>query len=70
MQFENIWLAWYPWPMSCVHDQGTKFIGADFQYILMRSGILRMYQIQSAIHKPTLFAKDFISQLQMRYEFY
>jgi hypothetical protein len=30
MQFENLWLARYPWPMRCVHDQGTKFMGADF----------------------------------------
>jgi hypothetical protein len=39
MQFENIWLARYPWPMRCIHDQGTKFIGADFQYILIHTGI-------------------------------
>jgi transposase InsO family protein len=39
MQFENIWLARYPRPMRCIHDQGTEFIGADFQYILMRAGI-------------------------------
>jgi transposase InsO family protein len=39
MQFEDIWLARYPWPMRCVHDQGTEFIGADFQYLLMRAGI-------------------------------
>jgi transposase InsO family protein len=39
MQFENIWLAQYPWPMQCIYDQGTKFIGADFQYILMHAGI-------------------------------
>jgi transposase InsO family protein len=25
--------------MRCVHDQGTEFIGADFQYLLMRAGI-------------------------------
>jgi hypothetical protein len=25
--------------MCCVHDQGTKFIGANFQYILMHAGI-------------------------------
>jgi transposase InsO family protein len=38
MQFENIWLARYPRPMRCVHNQGTECIGADFQYILMRAG--------------------------------
>jgi transposase InsO family protein len=25
--------------MHCIHDQGTEFIGADFQYIIMRAGI-------------------------------
>jgi transposase InsO family protein len=25
--------------MRCVYDQGTEFIVADFQYILMRAGI-------------------------------
>jgi transposase InsO family protein len=40
MQFENIWLAQYPRPMRCMHDQGTEFITADFQHILlMRIGI-------------------------------
>jgi transposase InsO family protein len=39
MQFKNIWLARYLRPMCCIHDQGTEFAGADFQYILMRAGI-------------------------------
>jgi transposase InsO family protein len=25
--------------MRCIHDQGTEFIGANFQYILMCAGI-------------------------------
>jgi hypothetical protein len=39
LQFENIWLLSYPWLMRCVHDQGTEFIGAEFQYLLMHAGI-------------------------------
>jgi hypothetical protein len=39
MQFENIWLSCYPRPQHCIHDEGTKFIGIEFQYMLMRSGI-------------------------------
>jgi transposase InsO family protein len=39
MQFENIWLSRYPRPQHCTHDQDTDFIGAEFQYMLMRSGI-------------------------------
>jgi hypothetical protein len=33
MHFENIWLAQYPRPIKCIHDQGTEFIGADFQEV-------------------------------------
>jgi hypothetical protein len=39
MHFENIWLARYPRPIKCIHDQGTEFIGADFQAVLRRAGI-------------------------------
>jgi transposase InsO family protein len=39
MHFENIWLAQYPRPIKCIHDQGTEFIGADFQAVLARAGI-------------------------------
>jgi transposase InsO family protein len=40
MQFKNIWrLSHYPRPQRCRHDQGTKFIGSDFQYMLIQSGI-------------------------------
>jgi hypothetical protein len=39
MQFENLWLSCYPRPVCCIHDCGTKFMGADFQQILQRSGI-------------------------------
>jgi transposase InsO family protein len=39
MHFENIWLARYPRPLKCIHDQGTEFIGADFQAVLDRAGI-------------------------------
>jgi hypothetical protein len=39
MQFKNIWLSHYPRPQHCIHDQGTEFIGAEFQYMLMQSGI-------------------------------
>jgi transposase InsO family protein len=39
MHFENIWLARYPRPLKCIHDQGTKFIGTDFQAVLRCAGI-------------------------------
>lgn len=37
--FENCWLARYPRPNKCIHDNGGEFIGADFQVILEKNGI-------------------------------
>jgi transposase InsO family protein len=44
VQFINAWLARYPKPVTCVHDQGGEFIGFEFQQMLLR------YNIQ---HRPT-----------------
>ena len=29
--FESGWLAHYPHPARCIHDQGSEFLGAEFQ---------------------------------------
>ena len=39
MRFENEWLARYPRPLQCIHDNGTEFTGSDFQRILTLNGI-------------------------------
>jgi hypothetical protein len=39
MIFENNWLARYPRPMRCVHDNGGEFISANFQRMLELNGI-------------------------------
>jgi transposase InsO family protein len=39
MHFENEWLARYPKPMRCLHDQGTEFMGMAFQHMLAMNGI-------------------------------
>jgi len=39
MQFENNWLARYPRPIRCIHDQGTEFTGLAFQNMLHVNGI-------------------------------
>lgn len=39
MQFENTWLARYPRPLRCVHDQGPEFVGSPFQTMLTTNGI-------------------------------
>ena len=31
MKFENLWIAKYLKPFSCVHDQGPEFAGLPFQ---------------------------------------
>ena len=38
-QLENSWLAQYPHPVWCIHDQGPEFKGASFQQILTNNGI-------------------------------
>ena len=38
-QFENCWLARYPWPERCVHDKGKEFIGFEFQQLLRHASI-------------------------------
>jgi hypothetical protein len=37
--FENLWLARYPQPLRCVHDNGGKLVGADFQHVLEINGL-------------------------------
>lgn len=39
-QFANCWLARYPWPRKCVHDNGGEFIGWEFQQLLEQCGII------------------------------
>lgn len=41
LRFTNTWLASYPKPVSCIYDQGTEFIGHDFQFMLDRNNIIR-----------------------------
>mmetsp|Transcript_27581 Transcript_27581/g.40549 ORF Transcript_27581/g.40549 Transcript_27581/m.40549 type:complete len:847 (+) Transcript_27581:174-2714(+) len=38
-KFEDCWLARYPRPNRCVHDNGGEFIGAEFQLKLEQHGI-------------------------------
>eukprot|EP00957_Ditylum_brightwellii_P203516 15334982-Ditylum_brightwellii.AAC.1 len=38
-KFENSWLARYPRPVKCIHDNGGEFIGGAFQQMLQRHGI-------------------------------
>jgi transposase InsO family protein len=38
-KFEQTWLARYPMPKTCVHDQGGEFIGYPFQNMLRQHGI-------------------------------
>ena len=38
-QFENCWLARYPWPERCIHDKGKEFVGFEFQQLLQGAAI-------------------------------
>lgn len=37
-QFANVWLARYPRPNKCVHDNGGEFKGPEFQQLLSQVG--------------------------------
>jgi transposase InsO family protein len=37
--FDHEWLSRYPRPMECIHDNGTEFIGFEFQELLQSYGI-------------------------------
>ena len=39
MLFENNWLATYPQPLRCIHDNGGEFTGAAFLHMLQVNGI-------------------------------
>ena len=39
MLFENNWLARYPCPSCCIHDNGGEFTGAAFSHMLHANGI-------------------------------
>ena len=40
--FARSWLARYPMPIKCIHDNGGEFLGAEFQ------DLLAFYDIRSA----------------------
>ena len=39
MKFRQCWLARYPWPQRCVHDNGGEFTGWEFQRTLEKTHI-------------------------------
>lgn len=39
VKFEQTWLARYPWPRNCIHDNGGEFTGWEFQQLLEALGI-------------------------------
>ncbi len=49
MIFKNLWVARYPKPERCVHDNGGKFIGAGFLWVLALNGIK---DVPSTIKNP------------------
>lgn len=49
MIFENLWVARYPKPERCVHDNGGEFIGAGFLRVLALNGIK---DVPSTIKNP------------------
>ena len=38
-RFAQSWMARYPWPKRCVHDNGGKFVGWEFQQFLDKCNV-------------------------------
>ena len=51
--FEDNWLSRYPSPMRCIHDNGNKFLGPEFEQILARNNI---ESISTTVKNPQLNA--------------
>ena len=48
-QFQNCWLARYPRPNRCIHDNGGEFMGWQFQELLQQAGI---YDVPTTTYNP------------------
>ena len=71
LQFENSWLARYPRPSHCLHDQGGEFTGYAFQQMLLPHGIHDHCTTFGThilgTHKPTPCARECTSSLEIRF---
>ena len=38
-RFAQSWMARYPWPKHCVHDNGGEFVGWEFQQFLDKCNV-------------------------------
>eukprot|EP00977_Amphora_coffeiformis_P009356 scaffold2144_cov98-Amphora_coffeaeformis.AAC.1 len=72
--FENNWLSRYPRPLRCIHDQGSEFVGPEFQTLMTKSGIesrtttARNPQGNSIIERIHLTVGQVIRTLQALHE--
>jgi transposase InsO family protein len=48
--FDQVWLSRYPCPFQCIHDQGSEFIGFEFQELLDSYGII---SLPTTVQNPT-----------------
>jgi hypothetical protein len=68
MQFENMWLSWYPRPLCCLHDGGSEFMALIFKEYSNVLESKTTYQPAYATHNPMLFVNGFTNQLEMLFE--
>ena len=61
MLFENNWLARYPRPSRCIHDNGGEFTGAAFLHMLHVNGIKDV----TTDRKSTRLNSSHVSQSRM-----
>ena len=49
-RFSQTWLARYPWPQRCIHDNGGEFTGWEFQELLSQANI---QDVPTTSYNPT-----------------
>lgn len=56
--YEIMWLSRYPRPLCCIHDNGSEFIGQEFQDLLKYYGI---QSVSTTVKNPQ--ANDIIERM-------
>ncbi len=60
-KYAQVWLTQYPWPACCIHDNGSEFIGPEFQ-LLLEGCRIRDVSTTSKTHKPMRYVNACIKQ--------
>ena len=58
---EQVWLSGYPWPTEITYDQGSEFIGHEFQDMMINDYGNKTKPITTRNPQQILLLKEFIN---------